>query len=211
MIPLDKSDLPSDDGSVAAFEYCPECGQPLNLALAAPASRPAVYWRPLFLVVVGCFFAVTSGIGAWHAQQANRFTTVCPGTMVGIGCGSDPYNAAPQLSSQFLPAGGTEALRFVDRDVDSDLRFMAVGLSGLAVGIGGALLRSRRARRHRADTGLLFAAEGLLTVFYGELILLGTYLLVVKTPDATPLTLSSVGDDLLRALNLAFGLFGISG
>jgi hypothetical protein len=55
------------------------------------------------------------------------------------------------------------------------------------------------------------AAEGLVTVFYGELILLSTYLLVVKTPVAAPVTFSSVGDALLRSLSMVFGLFGITG
>jgi hypothetical protein len=131
--------------------------------------------------------------------------------MVGIGCGSDPYIAASQLSTQFLPAGGALAPRFVDRDVDSDLRIMAVGLSGLAVGIGGALLRWRRTRRHRANPGLLVAAERLVTVLYGEVILLATYLLIAKTPDVASLTFSSGGDVLMQALSMIFGLFGIPG
>src|SRR5262249_33668471 len=97
--PSGQPPIPGDRIGESNSDFCSECGHPLGLAGTGPETRLAVYWRLLFLVVVGCLVALISGIGTSQARPTARFEGACPGTMVGLGCGSDPYNAAPQLST----------------------------------------------------------------------------------------------------------------
>jgi hypothetical protein len=207
---------PGGDASVASIggdnsttRYCPDCGQPLALARAQPVQRNVISWRSVFVVAVGLLLSITFGMGALRAEQANQFATACPGTGVEMGCASAPRGLAQQLTSQYLRGGDVLAPRITDRDVGSDLRFLVVGLAGLGVGLGAALLRLRRPRRLVFGMSLLAAVEGLFTVFYGQVLLIGVYLLVDDTPSGTPLTFGTLGDSLFRALSMVFALVGV--
>jgi hypothetical protein len=204
-----KSTSDSLHAGTSEVEYCPECGQPLTFARAEPVRRPAISWRSIFLVAVGLYLAITFGVGAWHAEQANRSVTACPGTGVEMGCGSAPRYLAQQLSSQFLPGGAALAPRIIDRDFGSDLRFVIAGLAGIAIGVGAVLARLNRPGGLAFGTDLFLAFEGLVTVFYGQVLLLGVYLLVSDSPSGTPLTLGSLGESLFRALSMLFALVGV--
>ncbi len=189
--------------------YCPECGQPLTFARTEPVHRNVISWRSIFVVAVGLYFAITFGVGAWHAEQANRPANACPGAGEASDCASIPMVLARKLASASLPGGAALAARITDRDVGSDLRYTVIGLAGLGVGLGAALLRLKRARHLALGVDLLLAVEGLLTVFYGQVLLLGIYLLIADTPMGPPLTLGSLGDNLFRALSMIFALVGI--
>ena len=126
-----------------------------------------------------------------------------------MGCASAPRGLAQQLASQYLTGGDVLAPRITDRDVRSDLRYLGVGLTGLWVGLGAALVRRKRPRRLAFGVNLFLAVEGLLTVFYGQILLVGVYLLIGDTPIGAPITFGSLGDSLFRALTMVFALVGI--
>jgi hypothetical protein len=194
---------------VSETPYCPECGQPLTFARAEPVHRNAISWRSIFLVAVGLYFAITFGVGAWHAEQANQPANACPGGGEASDCASIPMVLARKLATASLPGGAALAARITDRDVGSDLRYTVIGLAGVAVGLGATLVRLKRPRRLPLGVDLVLAVDGLVTVFYGQVLLLGVYLLVIDTPIGSPLTLGSLGDSLFRALSMIFALVGV--
>jgi len=209
MIPGGNLDLASVRRDNSNTQFCPECGQPLVFARAEPDQRHGASWRSLFVIVVGLLFSITFGLGTMHAAGANQTLTACPGSWVEAGCAPAPQGMTTRLSSPYLTGGDVLAPRLTDRDLGSDLRFLVLGLGGLCVGLGAALVHLKRPRRFGFGVNLLLAVEGVLTVFYGEILVLGVYLLIGDPPIGAPITFGSLGDSLFRALSMVFALVGV--
>src|SRR5262249_21218778 len=144
---------------------CPECGQPLRLTRADSHQRAAFSWRSLFLVVIGFYFSVTFGLGAWHAEQASRPANNCPGEGEASDCASIGLDLAQFYAARTLSGGAALAARMTDRDLGSDLQFTAVGLVGVALGLLALRLRLARPRRPTLGRDLVLGAEALVAVF----------------------------------------------
>jgi hypothetical protein len=198
------------DAGSGESRYCPECGQPLRLAHREPGQRLAFSWRSVFLAVVGLYFAITFGVGAWHAEQASRPANDCPGEGEASDCASIGRDLAQYYAARTLSGGAALAARMADRDLGSDLRFTAVGLVGVAIGVGALLLRLTRPHRRALALDLLFSFEGLVAVFYGQVLLIGLYLLIGDSPTGVALNIGRVGDGVFMALTRIFALFGIA-
>src|SRR5262249_2696098 len=92
-----------------------------------------------------------------------------------------------------------------------DARFAVLGLVGLVIGLGAILLRSQRARLRRLsfDIGLWTGAEALVALFFGQILLISTFSLVIDTLAGAPLSLDAIGANVDRALNTFFAMAGI--
>jgi hypothetical protein len=209
MIPSQNVDFGIYRSGASELSYCPECGQPLTFAHAEPGHRNAVSWRSIFVIAVGLYLAITFGVGAWHAEEANRPANACPGAGEASDCASIGMDLAQKLATQELSGGAALAARITDRDFGSDLRFTVVGLAGVAIGLAATFVRLKRPRRLAFSVDLVLAAEGLLTVFYGQVLLFAVSLLVTDSPTGTPLTLDNLSDSLFRALTRIFALVGV--
>jgi hypothetical protein len=190
--------------------FCPECGQPLALAHREPSQRVAFSWRSVFLLAIGLYFAITFGVGAWHAGQASQPANGCPGEGEASDCASIGRDLAEFYAARTLSGGAALAARMTDRDFGSDLRFAAVGLVGVAIGGGALLLRLTRPRRQALTLDLLLSLEAFVVVFYGQVLLIGLHLLVGDSPTGFALNLGTVGDGMFMALTRVFALFGIA-
>jgi hypothetical protein len=146
-------------------------------------------------------------VGAWHAEEANRPANDCPGAGEASDCAAIGRDLAQFYASHNLSGGAALAARATDRDFGSDVRFTAVGLVGIVIGVGVALVRLKRPSPS-FGVDLLLSIEGLLTVFYGQILLIGVYLLLGDVPLGVPLTLGGFGDSLFRALTMVFALVG---
>jgi hypothetical protein len=208
MTPSRSADFSTHPVGASESSYCPECGQPLTLARVNPAPRSAVSWRSVFLVVVGLYFTSTFGVGAWHAELANQPANTCPGAGEASDCASIGMDLAQKLASSELSGGAALAARITDRDFGSDLRFTLVGLAGVVVGLVAFLLRLKRPRRFGLGVNLLLVVEGLLTVFFLQILLLGGYLFVVDPSSSTPFIIDRFSDSVFRALFKVFTLVG---
>jgi hypothetical protein len=85
---------------------------------------------------------------------------------------------------------------------------LVVGLAGAAVGLVAVLFRLKRPRGLALSVDLFFAAEGLLTVFFVEILVLSGYWFVVDRLDGAPWVLDRFGDSVARALDQIFALAG---
>jgi hypothetical protein len=212
MTPSGKTNFASGYVGAPVVRYCPECGQPLTVTQShdRPAGPIAVPWRSIFLLGFGLFLSVTFGLGAWHASQTKQLVTVCQGAVgqTDADCIAPPSPLAQQFAATYLTGGFGLSPRLVDRDVGSDLRYLVVGLIGLGVGLGAGYLRLKSARRRGFVAGVVRGSEGLLTVVYGEIFLLGSYFVVAGPQAGASLTLPSLGDGMYRALSHVFALVG---
>jgi hypothetical protein len=188
--------------------YCPECGQPLTFARPVLHQRGAISWRSLFLVAVGLYLTITFGLAAWHASQRARAATDCPSPERRQDCVGLPHDLSLQIASRNLSTGEAFAARIAELEVSRDLRNAAVGLGGVGIVLATAVVRLKRPRRLAPIVDLWSALEGVLTVFYGEIVVIGAYRLVEDTPAGMPITLSRFGDSFYRALSMVFALVG---
>jgi hypothetical protein len=207
--PAQRADLGLLAAGASESPFCPECGQPLALKRAEPGRRSAVAWQSIFLAVVGLYFAFTFGMGAWHAEQADQPANACPGAGEASDCASTGVALAQKLATAELSGGAALAPRIVDRDFGSDLRFTTLGLAGVAVGLAAFLLRLRRPRRFGLAFDLLLVIEGILTVCFLQILVLGGYLFVVDPSNSSPFVLDRFGDSVFLALFKIFTLVGV--
>jgi hypothetical protein len=123
---------------------------------------------------------------------------------------AQPREVGSPVASRNVATGEAFAVGIAEVDLARNVRYASVGLVGLVVGLAALLVRLERDRRRGRSFGVdfLLALEGLTTVIYGQILLIGVYLLVDDTPAGAPLTLDRLGDSLYRALSMIFALIG---
>jgi hypothetical protein len=188
--------------------YCPECGQPLTLAPTGVVQRRVVSWRSIFLGLIGLYFVITARTRAGPAEPPSLSTAICVVATVGVDCTSVPLSLARQIVLSSTAGGGAAVARALNRDLGGNLRLTVIGLAGVAVGLAAGLFRFKRPRRLAFGVDLLVAAEGLLTVFYLQLLGLSGYLFVTDQSSGTPLVLDRFGDSVVRAVYSVLTLVG---
>jgi hypothetical protein len=190
--------------------YCPECGQSLSLIRARRRDRGIVAWRSIFVLGVGLYLAVTFGLAAGRAAQRIQDVHACPSAERRADCVALPPEVASPVASRNLATGEAFAAPKAELELEHDVRYSVVGLAGLIIGLRPALFRLKRLRRLALVGRLWLTVEGLLAVFYVEVLALGTYQLAVDSASAgVPLTLGLLEDSLFRALSLVFALVGV--
>jgi hypothetical protein len=190
-------------------EFCPECGQSLALARAEPGQHAVFSWRSVFLVVVGLYLAVAFGLAGWRAVQRIRDAKACQLGESGPDCVARPREAGSPVASRNLATGEAFAAQNAEIELEQDFRFAVVGSVGLIVGLSAALLRRKRVRQQRAQSGLWLLLEGLVTVFYAEILVIALAQLVGNTPSGSPLTLGRLEDSVYGALRAIVALVGV--
>jgi hypothetical protein len=188
--------------------YCPECGQSLALSPPALQQRGAIPWRSIFVAVVGLYLAITFARAAWHSSQRARAVTDCPPADGKQDCVALPHDLSLQIASRRLSTEQAVAARTAELEVGRDLRNAVVGLGGAGLVLATAAVRRKRQRLPALVSDLGLALEGLVTVFYGEILVIGVYRLVDDTPAGVPIDLGRFGDSLYRALSMIFALVG---
>lgn len=194
--------------------YCPECGQPLSIghAHAEAEHGSAVPGRSLFIVVVGLYLSIAFGFAAWGATQ-----TSLAGSCNDVGmirgqrlCDAGVRDLALVIASGKVSTADAFAARTAEQSVRRDERFVAVGLVGIAVGLGGIFLRRKdlTARSHVAGVRLWTSVEWLLAFVYAEIVVFSAIGLVPSVLASTPITWDSVRDTVDRVLTGIFSLVG---
>jgi hypothetical protein len=211
VIHTDKSDLTSGNPGASEPSYCPECGQSLTLTRQAPEHRSAVARRSLFLLIAGLCLAMLFGRDAWRADQRAHVDTACPSAERPADCVALPHDLALMIASGNISTGEAFAARTAEIELGYDVRYAAAGLMGVVTGVAAVVLRKRQARPGllAAGANVWLTLEGLLTVFYLEILAIGAYQLVANMPVGAPLTLGRLSDSLFWALSRVFALVGL--
>jgi hypothetical protein len=207
----DKAHIASTYPVAAETRYCPECGQLLDPTHREPERRSRVSQRSLFLLVAGMCLAMLFGRDAWRADQRSNVATACPSAERQADCVALPHDLALMIASRNISTGEAFAARTAEIEFGYDVRYAAVGLMGVVTGVAAVVLRKRQARPGLLATGanVWLTLEGLLTVFYLEILAIGAYQLVANIPAGAPLTLGRVSDSLFWALSRVFVLVGL--